>query len=83
MLRSDGSGEVFTLGSDLSAGQRPQLVVPQGVWQGSRLKPGGQFALMGTTMSPGWDPADFELGQREVLQREFPKFRELVEMLTR
>jgi hypothetical protein len=83
MLRPDGSGEVVTLGTGLAAGERPQVIVPQGVWQGSRLRGSGRVALMGTTMSPGWDEADFELGTREKLAREFPKFREWIEALTR
>jgi predicted cupin superfamily sugar epimerase len=82
MLRPDGSGEVQILGSDLRRGQRPQLVVPRGVWQGSRLSAGGEFALMGTTMAPGWDPADFELGQREVLVAAYPHWRDWITALT-
>ena len=35
------------------AGQQVQFVVPAGAWQGSRLMPGGSFALLGTTMAPG------------------------------
>ena len=83
MLRSDGGGEVVTLGTDLAAGERPQLLVPQGVWQGSRLKGSGRLALMGTTMSPGWDAADFDLAKREELSSQFPKFHEWIETLTR
>lgn len=59
--------EVVHLGQDLLAGQRVQHLVPGGVWQGSRLLPGGRFALMGTTMAPGFDLADFTLGRRDQL----------------
>ncbi len=44
--------EVF-IGTDILAGQQPQVVVPAGVWQGSRLEPGVDFALLGATMAPG------------------------------
>ncbi len=64
MLQLDpaGGGHVLTLGTDLAAGMRPQVVVPRGVWQGSRLKPGGSFALLGTTVSPGFDLRDYATG---------------------
>lgn len=52
-LYPDGSDTVLTLGTDLLQGMHLQQVVPQGVWQGSRLRPGGRFALLGTTMAPG------------------------------
>jgi uncharacterized protein len=74
MLRlwPDGRSDIVQLGSDLSAGQRPQVVVPAGVWQGSRLLPGADFALMGTTMAPGFDYADFESGVRGQLIERYP-----------
>jgi len=40
-LREEGSGEVLTMGTDLDGGMRPQIAVPRGTWQGSRLRPGG------------------------------------------
>ncbi|MBI3241435.1 MAG: cupin domain-containing protein [Chloroflexi bacterium] len=83
MLRPDGSSEVATLGHDLEAGQHVQYVVPRGVWQGSRLLAGGEFALMGTTMAPAFDPSDFELGQRDDLIRRYPDQADLIRALTR
>src|ERR1700688_4340150 len=38
-LREDGSGEVLAMGTDLDFGMRPQIAVPRGAWQGSRLRP--------------------------------------------
>lgn len=61
LLHSDGSSEVVVLTSDLASG-RPQQVVPGGVWQGSRLRAGGAFALLGTTMSPGFEFSDYATG---------------------
>ena len=60
-----------------------QLVVPGGVWQGSRLVPGGRFALLGTTMAPGFDVRDFELGDRGILLERFPAEADLIRALTR
>ncbi len=83
LLRQDGSGEVVTIGSDFDRGMRPQMVVPRGIWQGSRLRPGGQFALLGTTVIPGFEFADFELAKRELLLQRYPGFSEMIRQLTR
>jgi len=82
-LRPDGSGEVVVLGPDLERGMRVQAVVPRQVWQGSRLRPGGRYALLGTTMAPGFDPGDFELGRRDQLQQTHPTFTEMILALTK
>ncbi len=81
-LWPDGSGRTLVLGSDLRHGMKPQAVVPRGVWQGSRLRKGGKFALMGTTVSPGFDFADYEAGSREQLAGAYPGFRETITALT-
>jgi predicted cupin superfamily sugar epimerase len=81
-LHPDGQGRVITIGSDLKAGMRPQVVAPGGVWQGSRLAPGGGFALMGTTMAPGFEFEDYESASRERLVAQYPAFARLIELLT-
>jgi predicted cupin superfamily sugar epimerase len=77
-----GGGQEVVLGPDLTAGQRPQVVVPPGVWQGSRLEPGAEFALLGATMAPGFDYADYEQGQRGRLIEQYPDFADLIRRLT-
>lgn len=77
-----GTGKVHLLGSDVLGEQQVQVVVPAGVWQGSRLLPGGRFALMGTTMAPGFEFSDFEPGDRTYLQTAFSEFAELIAALT-
>lgn len=83
LLHPDGESEVITLGQDIETGQRVQVVVPRGRWHGSFLQPGGAFALMGTTMAPGFDPADFEIGDRQALIGDYPDQWFLIERLTR
>jgi predicted cupin superfamily sugar epimerase len=81
-LCPDGSGRVFVLGSDISKGMRPQVVVPKNVWQGARLLQGGKWALLGTTVSPGFEFKDYDSGQREELISSHPKFRDFIVALT-
>ena len=81
-LRPDGSSDVVLIGTDLESGHQPQIIVPPGVWQGCRLVEGGRFALMGTTMAPGFDPDDFELGVRADLIARFPAHAPQITALT-
>jgi predicted cupin superfamily sugar epimerase len=59
-----------------------QVAVPRDVWQGSFLKDGGQYALMGTTVAPGFDGSDYEAGQRRELVGMYPEKKELIIRLT-
>jgi uncharacterized protein len=83
LLFPDGSSSQVTLGQDILGGQLVQFGVPCGVWQGTRLLPGGRFALLGTTMAPGYTQADFEPGQRADLLAQYPRERERILALTR
>lgn len=82
-LHPNGTGGRVVLGQDVSAGQLVQTVVPQGVWQGSRLIAGGRFALLGCTVSPGFEYADYASGRREELMRGWPEWAEMIGRLTR
>ena len=84
MLRlwPDGDSAVDLIGNDLAAGHEPQIVVPAGVWQGCRLVPGGRWALMGCTVAPGFDFADFEAASRAELMHEYPARAEMIAALT-
>ena len=82
-LREDGSGQRVVIGTDLAAGERPQVVVERGVWQGSRLVEGGAWALLGCTVSPGFEFEDYESGDRNALVGGWPEFAGMIGMLTR
>ncbi|MCS7045539.1 MAG: cupin domain-containing protein [Gemmataceae bacterium] len=80
-LFPDGSGRIVLLG-DVFDGGEPQVVVPRGVWQGSRLRRGGEYALLGCTVAPGFDYADYEAGRRKELLAQYPHFAEWIVGLT-
>lgn len=82
-LHPDGAGEVIALGRDIFNGQRVQVTVPRESWQGCFLNKGGKFALMGTTVAPGFETADFEPAQRQALLQRYPAHRDLIVQLTR
>jgi len=81
-LCPDGTGKTVILGHDLAAGQQIQLTVPRGVWQGTHMLAGGRWALLGTTMAPGFDPSDYKAGVRDDLAQRYPEYRELIITLT-
>lgn len=81
-LWPDGSTKTVTIGNDLANGHQPQLVVPAGVWQGSVLQDGGTFALLGATMAPGFDFADYVAGLRDELTARYPEAKGMIGRLT-
>jgi len=83
LLKPDGTVETVLLGQNISAGMRVQHAVAGGTWQGSRLAPGGKFALMGTTMAPGFDPKEYEPGKRDALSAQYPAYAPLIAFLTK
>jgi predicted cupin superfamily sugar epimerase len=81
LLGPDGSVAEPVLGPDVAAGQRPQLVVPAGTWQGSA--PDGAYTLVGTTVAPPFAWSSFRLGDRDELSAAYPSARAGIARLTR
>jgi hypothetical protein len=82
-LQPDGRSETYILGPDLAAGQHVQLVVPGGVWQGARLIDQGKVALLGCTVTPGFDFADYRSGSYAELAAKWPAQAATIKALTR
>jgi predicted cupin superfamily sugar epimerase len=82
-LYPDGGSAVFTLGHDLEAGQQVQILVPAGVWQGARLAGDGKVALLGCTVTPGFNYADYRNARYADLASKWPDQAERIRALTR
>jgi hypothetical protein len=82
-LFPDGRSALFTFGPNLQTGQQVQLIVPAGVWQGARLTDGGKVALLGCTVTPGFDYADYRSGSYVELAAKWPHEAERIKALTR
>ncbi len=77
MIAPSGEYRVQVLGMDLASGQVPQVVVPSGYWQCSKQKHNSiGYSLVGTTVSPGFDFADFTLASHEDLLKMKVEIRE-------
>lgn len=83
VIDAEGNRHELLLGGRPEAGEVFQAVVKAGCWFASRLKDESGFALVGCTVAPGFDFADFELATRSQLLRTYPEHRRLVESLTR
>ena len=73
LLHPDGATETVILGSDILAGQQVQVVVLAGTWQAGELVPGGEWALFGCTVAPGFTGTCFEGGRAEDLLPRYPE----------
>lgn len=81
-LYPNGTSMTVKLGSDIEKDHNLQVVVPQNTWQGTHLDDEGNFALLGTTMAPGFEFSDMELGVREALILKYPDRKDLIYRLT-
>lgn len=85
MVQIDPNGRLslHRIGPNVLLGEEPQVLVPRNYWQGLRLQHGGSWALMGTTVSPGFEYEDFELGDRAELTRAYPDLADVIAAHTR
>ncbi|WP_343305866.1 cupin domain-containing protein [Chitinophaga niabensis] len=82
-IKPNGTLHVHRLGRDITQGEQLQLVIPAGSWFASSVEETGGFALVGCTVAPGFDFADFELAERAALSQLFPQHAGLIGLLTR
>ena len=82
-LFSDGRWDVAVLGMDLAAGERPQVVVPAGTWFGTELRAGASHCLVGCTVAPGFEFADFELAGGPELEALYPEAADRIRRMSR
>jgi len=83
VIELGGRHSEILLGGDPESGDVFQAVVSAGRWFASCVKNPETFALVGCTVSPGFDFADFEMAEREALVRSYPQHRALIERFTR
>jgi uncharacterized protein len=88
VIEPDGNYSELLLGSDEASPEQLQAdqfqaVVPAGCWFGSSLRQQDTYALVGCTVAPGFDFAEFEIAKREELATRYPQHRGIIERLTR
>lgn len=83
VIGASGTLRELKLGLDLASGQQPQALVPANCWFGSKVADGGSFSLVGCTVAPGFDFADFEMARRADLLSLYPDHHQMIKDLTR
>lgn len=81
-IKPDGSLHTHLLGRNLDAGATFQCVIPAGSWFASACEEPDGFSLVGCTVAPGFDFADFELAQKKQLTELYPSHKDLIMRLT-
>ena len=83
VIHPDGKGEILLLGNDLTNGYRFQQLVKAGCWFASKPANENSFSLVGCTVAPSFDFADFEMAKQEELLKLFPQYQEWIQQLCR
>ncbi|WP_026751561.1 cupin domain-containing protein [Sediminibacterium sp. C3] len=76
VIEPNGNYHLIKLGKNALRNEVFQAVVPAGAWFASKTE--GVYSLVGCTVAPGFDFADFELANGERLAAEFPDQKELI-----
>ncbi len=76
------AGQRRTLRLGPGRGETLQAVVPAGTWCGAHPLRPRSYTLVGCTVAPGFDFADFELAGRRRLLAGFPRHAPLIRRLT-
>lgn len=82
IIHKSGQIENITMGQNVQDGQRMQYVVPAGSWFGVYPNSDTEFSFVGCTVAPGFDFNDFELGNKDVLFKQYPNAKEIIEKLS-
>lgn len=83
MIDTEGVYHAQKLGLNIEEGEQPQYTVPAGVWFAANVNETNSYTLVGCTVSPGFDFADFELADPGKLVLSFPKHEQLIRRFTR
>lgn len=71
------------LGNDPQQGHSLFCMIKAGSWFASRVVKGSNYALVGCTVAPGFDFADFELAKEEALLKQYPQHQHIIKGLCR
>ena len=81
-ISENGELKTIIIGNDILEDQTPQVIVPPNTWQGMKMIGSGQWALMGCSVSPGFEYCDFEAGTNDGLIKSFPQHKDIILNLT-
>jgi len=83
VIEEGGNLSKILLGRNIEKGESLQTVIKHNSWFGAELIDKTSFALIGCTVSPGFDFSDFELGKKAKLLDEYLDYEYTIIKLTR
>ena len=83
MIRPDGSYKIERLGKNIAEGYAPVQTVEHEFWFGASLPSHSSFCLCACMVSPGFDFADFEMADPDMLKNRYPRHAKIIEKLSR
>ena len=83
LIYPNGESEVKILGTNIDKGERPQITIKRGTWQGTTMAEDGEYTLVSTSNCPSYCDSDYTLGTYEMLKDKVrPDQLELLRRLT-
>ncbi len=82
MISEEGKYLAQDVGGDLEKGEVFQFLVPANTWFASEVKEGREYALVGCTVSFGFDFEDFEMAEKSLIEK-YPQHKEILNRLIR
>ena len=81
-ISADGDYSFVIIGNDLAKGEVPQHTVKGGDWFAAEVMNKDSYTLVGCTVAPGFDFADFVLPSADQLIEKYPQHQEIINRLT-
>ena len=82
-IAKDASLIEHKLGLDLESGQLPFCIIKAGNWFAADLMWNSKYSLVGCSVSPGFDFAEFEMAEKEKLITQYPEYKDLIRRFTK
>jgi predicted cupin superfamily sugar epimerase len=83
IIEADGTLKEVILGTNIENGETFQAIVKSGSWFAASVKDPNSYALVGCTVSPGFNCHDWKLGDRDRLAKMYPQHKLIIEKFTR
>lgn len=83
LINEEGKYSKVLLGQRVDENEQLQFTIPHGTWFAAEVKDKNSFSLAGCAVYPGFDFADFEMGDKEELLKKFPQHKDVIQKLTR
>ena len=78
IMDNNGNYTKHSLGTDIEKGEEPQIIIPKQSWFAAEVANKESYSLVSCAVAPGFDFADFELGSKEDLKKQFPQHKEII-----